>query len=172
MVMIKEKGLKTDGPIEQYMALAIQPAMVGTFKKEDIKRNIDHIKDIIRAGFWLGGIEMQVKLAAIPEGALQGFNDELMDRDHVDFARNMAIDIPGKETDMIGDIAKEFEIYIIAQAKVRHPKIEDRFFNSAFLINPDGEVILQSYKMQVFCREHSTVPHDIWAKSYKTKMKE
>ena len=33
--MIKEKGLKTDRPIEQYMALAIQPAMVGTSKKED-----------------------------------------------------------------------------------------------------------------------------------------
>ena len=56
--MIKEKGLKTDRPIEQYMALAIQPAMVGTSKKEDIKRNVDHITDIIRAGFWLGGISM------------------------------------------------------------------------------------------------------------------
>ncbi len=162
--MIKEKGLRTDRPIEQYMALAIQSAMVGTFKREDIKRNIDHITDIIRAGFWLGGIEMPVKLAAIPEGALQGFNDELMDRDHVDFARNMAIDIPGKETDLLGKIAKEFDLYLIAQAKVTHPKIPDRFFNSAFLINPEGEVILQSYKMQVFCREHSTVPHDIWDK--------
>ncbi len=105
--MIKENGLDPDKPIEQYMALAIQPAMVGTFKKEDIKRNIEHITDVIRAGYWLGGIEMPVKLAAIPEGALQGFNDELMDRDHVDFAQNMAIDIPGKETDMLGEIAKE-----------------------------------------------------------------
>lgn len=162
--MIKEKGLNSDRPIEQYMALSIQPAMVGISKKEDIKINIEHITDIIRAGFWLGGIDMPVKLAAIPEGALQGFNDELMDHDHVDYARNLAIDIPGKETDMLGEIAKEFDLYIIAQAKVRHPKIEDRFFNSAFLINPAGEVILQSYKMQVFCREHSTVPHDIWDK--------
>jgi predicted amidohydrolase len=162
--MKKETGLKTDRPIEQYMALAIQPAMVGTFKREDIKRNIEHITDIIRAGYWLGGIEMQVKLAAIPEGALQGFNDELMDRDHVDFAQNMAIEIPGPETDMLGKITKEFDLYVIAQAKVKHPKIPDRFFNSAFLINPQGEVVLQSYKMQVFCREHSTVPHDVWDK--------
>ena len=35
--MIKEKGLRTDRPIAQYMALAIQPAMVGTFKREDVK---------------------------------------------------------------------------------------------------------------------------------------
>ncbi len=142
--MIKEKNLKTNKPIEQYMALAIQPAMVGTSSREDIKRNITHITDIIRAGYWLGGIEMPVKLATIPEGALQGFNDELMDRDHIDFARNMAIDIPGKETDMLGEIAKEFDLYLIAQAKVTHPKFPDRFFNSAFLINPEGEVILQS----------------------------
>lgn len=67
--MIKEKRLRQDSPIEQYMALAIQPARVGTSKKEDIKTNIDHITDIIRAGYWLGGIEMPVKLAAIPEGA-------------------------------------------------------------------------------------------------------
>ena len=64
--MIKENGLNADKPIEQYMALAIQPAMVGTFKKEDIKTNIDHITDIIRAGFWLGGIEMPVKLGISP----------------------------------------------------------------------------------------------------------
>lgn len=87
-----------------------------------------------------------------------------MDPDYVDFADHMAIDIPGKETEMLGRVAKEFDIYIIAQAKVRHPKIPDRFFNSAFLINPEGEVILHSYKMQVFCREHSTVPHDVWDK--------
>ena len=30
----------------------------GTFKNEDIPRNIEHITDIIRAGYWLGGIEM------------------------------------------------------------------------------------------------------------------
>ena len=36
------------------------------------------------------------------------------------------------------------------------------FFNCAFVINPDGEVIHVHYKMQVFAREHSTVPHDVW----------
>lgn len=160
--MITEPGLRTDRPIEQYMALAIQPAMVGTVRREDAKTNIEHITDIIRAGYWLAGIEMPVKLAAIPEGALQGFNDELMDRDHVDFARHMAWDIPGPETEMLGKVAAEFDLYLIGQAKVRHPEFPDRFFNSAFLINPAGEVILQSYKMQVFCREHSMVPHDVW----------
>ena len=71
--MIKEKWLKTDRPIEQYMALAIQSAMVGTFKREDIKRNIDHITDIIWAGYWLGGIEMPGKVSCHSGRCIAGF---------------------------------------------------------------------------------------------------
>jgi beta-ureidopropionase len=40
-----------------------------------------------------------VRLIAIPEGALQGFNDEVLDLDHAQFAREGAIDIPGEETE-------------------------------------------------------------------------
>ena len=36
-----------------------------------------------------------MRLIAIPEGALQGFNDEVLDLDHETFARECAIDIPG-----------------------------------------------------------------------------
>lgn len=150
--------------IEQYMALAIQPTMRGAEKREDIKRNIAHISDVIDAAVWLSGIEMPVRLITIPEGALQGFTDELFDWDHQYYVDHMAIDIPGEETELLGKKAKEYNAYLIAQAKVRHPEFPGRFFNSAFLIDPKGEVILQSYKMQVFCQEHSTVPHDVWDK--------
>ena len=58
--MLKEKGLKSDRPIEQYVALAIQPAMMGTFKKEDIKTNIDHITDSINPNVAkIGGLQSQ-----------------------------------------------------------------------------------------------------------------
>ena len=36
-----------------------------------------------------------------PEGALQAFNDEVLDLDHATFARECAIDIPGPETDAL-----------------------------------------------------------------------
>jgi predicted amidohydrolase len=52
--------------------------------------------------------------------------------------------------------------FIIAQAKVTIPEIPERFFNCAFVIDPQGEVIHKHYKLQVFAREHSTVPHDVW----------
>lgn len=148
--------------IEQYMALAMQPVMRGAHKREDISRNIDHIAELCYAAIWLTNIDLPVKLIAIPEGALQGFTDEIFDWDHEYYVDNMAIDIPGEETQALGKLAKEFNTYIIAQAKARHPQIEKRFFNTAFVIDPNGDVIHTHYKVQVFAREHSTVPHDVW----------
>ena len=50
----------------------------------------------------------------------------------------------------------------MAQAKARHPEIKDRFFNVGFILNPQGEVILQHYKVSpLFPVEHSVCPHDI-----------
>jgi len=150
--------------IEQYMALALQPVMQGAHERADIQRNLDHIAELARAAVWLTAIDLPVRLIAIPEGAIQGFTDEIFDWDHVDYVKRVAIDLPGKETDFLGDLAKELDTYIIAQAKVTHPEFPERFFNAAFVISPAGEIVHKHYKMQVFAREHSTVPHDVWEK--------
>jgi predicted amidohydrolase len=148
--------------IEQYMALALQPVMVGAHERGDIFRNLEHIAELAFAAKNVTEIELPVRLYTLPEGALQGFTDEIFDWDHVDFIKRMAIDIPGKETDFLGDLARGLDAYIIAQAKVTHPEFPERFFNCAFVIDPEGAVIHKHYKMQVFAREHSTVPHDVW----------
>ena len=150
------------GPIQQYMALALQPVMVGAHTRADITRNLDHIAELAFAAKNVTEIEMPVRLYAIPEGALQGFTDEIFDWDHRDYVERMALDIPGKETAYIGELAKGLNAFVIAQAKVRHPAFPERFFNCAFVIDPKGEVIHKHYKLQVFAREHSTVPHDVW----------
>jgi predicted amidohydrolase len=156
--------MTTDGPIQQYMALALQPVMVGAQERADITRNIDHITELAFAAKNVTEIEMPVRLYAIPEGALQGFTDEIFDWDHVDYVERLAIDIPGPETEHLGQVARSLDAFIIAQAKVRIPEIPERFFNCAFVIDPQGEVVHKHYKMQVFAREHSTVPHDVWDK--------
>lgn len=150
--------------IEQYMALALQPVMRGAHQRSEITRNLDHITELARAAIWLTAIDLPVRLIAVPEGALQGFTDEIFDWDHVDYVHRMAIDIPGPETQYLGDLAKDLNTFIIAQAKARHPEFPDRFFNCAFVVDPRGEVIHTHYKLQVFAREHSTVPHDVWDK--------
>jgi predicted amidohydrolase len=150
--------------VEQYMALALNPVMVGPKKRSEITRNLDHIAELAFAAKNVTEIELPVRLYAIPEGALQGFTDEIFDWDHVDYIDRLAIDIPGKETEYLGQLARGLDGFIIAQAKVTHPEIPERFFNCAFVINRQGEVIHKHYKMQVFAREHSTVPHDVWDK--------
>lgn len=149
-------------PILQYMALALQPVMVGAHKREDITRNLDHIAELAFAAKNVTEIELPVRLYAIPEGALQGFTDEIFDWDHRDYVERMALDIPGPETRYLGDMARALDAFVIAQAKVRHARFPERFFNCAFVIDPRGEVIHRHYKLQVFAREHSTVPHDVW----------
>lgn len=73
---------------------------------------------------------LPVRLITIPEGALQGFNDEVLDHDHEWFARECAIDIPGPETDALGRMAAAYDAYVMATAKARHPEFPGRFFST------------------------------------------
>jgi predicted amidohydrolase len=156
--------------MKPYTAVGLIPTARGIRKRADIRVNLEHLKHLVKAAAWLSSLDLPVRLIAIPEGALQGFNDEVMDLDHVQFAREGAIDIPGEETAFLGRLAREYDTYIIAQAKARHPDWKDRFFNVGFILSPGGEVILQHYKVSpLFPVEHSMCPHDIydwWVQKY------
>lgn len=154
--------MKSEARIPQYMALALQTVMRGAQKRADIQRNLDHIAELARASVWLTEIDLPVRLITIPEGALQGFTDEIFDWNHVDYVKTMAMSLPGPETAFLGDLARSLDTFIIAQAKVTHEHFPERFFNAAFVIDRKGKLIHKHYKMQVFAREHSTCPHDVW----------
>src|ERR1700736_1775144 len=149
--------------LRPYTAVGLIPTVRGIRKREDVAHNLENLRHLVKAAAWLSSLDLPVRLIAIPEGALQGFNDEVLDLDHVQFARECAIDIPGPETDALGKLAKQYNSYIMAQAKAHHPEIEDRFFNVGFILNPDGEVILRHYKISpLFPVEHSVCAHDIY----------
>src|SRR6266542_6972265 len=115
--------------IKPYTAVGLIPTVRGIRKRSDIKINLEHLSHLVKAASWLSSLDLPVRLIAIPEGALQAFNDEVLDLDHVTYARECAIDIPGPETRFLGDLAREWDAYIMAQAKARHPEFPDRFFN-------------------------------------------
>ena len=156
--------------IKPYTAVGLIPTVRGIRKRADIRINLEHLKHLVKAASWLSGLDLPVRLIAIPEGALQGFNDEVLDLDHEQFAREGAIDIPGEETDFLGELAREYGVYIMAQAKARHPDWRDRFFNVGFVLDPNGNVILKHYKVSpLYPVEHSVCPHDIydwWVEKY------
>src|SRR5216683_7871777 len=115
--------------IKPYTAVGLGPIVRGIRKRKDIQTNLEHLKHLVKAASWLSSLDLPVPLTAFPEGALQGFNDEVLDADHVKFARECAIDIPGDETKALGKIAKTYNAFIMAQAKAHHPEISDRYFN-------------------------------------------
>jgi predicted amidohydrolase len=156
--------------IRPYTAVGLVPTVRGIRKRDDIALNLEHIAHMVKAAAWLSSLELPVRLIALPEGALQGFNDEVFDLDHVLYARECAIDIPGPETEALGAIAREYNAFVMGQAKAHHPDWKDRFFNVGFVIDPRGEVILRHYKVSpLFPVEHSVCPHDIfdwWVDKY------
>src|SRR6266498_2740552 len=156
--------------IKPYTTVGLIPSVRGIRKRKDIKINLEHLHHLVKAASWLSSLDLPVRLIAFPEGALQGFNDEVLDLDHVQFAREGAIDVPGEETEELGKIAKEYNAFVMAQAKARHPDLKDRFFNVGFIINPRGKVILTHYKVSpLFPVEHSVCPHDVydwWIEKY------
>jgi predicted amidohydrolase len=156
--------------IDPYNVVGLVPTIWGIRKREDIFKNIEHQGHMMKAACWLADIDLPVKLVVIPEGGLQGFNDEILDADHAEYANTCAIDIPGPETDTLGELARQYGVYIMAQAKARHPDFKDRFFNVGFIISNQGEVILKHHKLVTLLPvEHSVTPHDVydwWIEKY------
>src|SRR5438309_10847950 len=131
--------------ISPYTAVGLIPTVRGIRRREDIEINLDHLAHLFKAASWLSSLDLPVRLIAIPEGALRAFNDEVLDLDHVEFARTCAIDIRGEETAELGKLARQYDAFVMAQGKARHPEVTDRFYNVGFIINPAGEVIHQHY---------------------------
>lgn len=152
--------------IKPYLAFALQTATYGCKHRREIKQNIAHISRQIDAAMYISQLEYPTRLITLPEGALQGFYDEHARLDHQTICRDIAIEVPGEETAPLAEKAKQWNVYIIAQAKVVKPEIaKNRFFNIAFIIAPSGEIIHQHFKSRVFIAEGTTTPfdvHDAW----------
>ncbi len=150
--------------MEPYRALALQPVVEGAKKRDEYAKNLKQMGEMIDAAIWLSGLEPPVRLVAIPEGAIQGYTGELFERFHADTLVEMSLEIPGEETMLLGEKAKEFNIFIIAQAAARHSQFPGKSFNCVFIIDPRGEVVHRHYKPQIYRDGHSAVPADIWAR--------
>lgn len=68
--------------IQPYAAVGLSPTVRGVMKREQIRENIEHLHEVATAACWLSGLDLPVRLIVIPEGALQGFTDEIFDWDH------------------------------------------------------------------------------------------
>jgi len=108
--------------------------------EKNMKRHLELLDTLVP--YWSGLIGAPCKLVAFPEFGIQGYpqkEDGSWD--------GMTISIPGEETDMLSKAAKKLGVYIAAHAWEEYPDFPGRPFSVAFLINPDGEVILKQHKV-------------------------
>lgn len=102
------------------------------------------------------------KLVVLPEFCLQGF-DHLAT---VEQTLGTCISVPGPETDRLAEAAAKKGLYLAASAFEADPDWPGRWFNSAFLIGPDGNILLRYRKIHcgsVVGGANNTSPGDIFS---------
>lgn len=130
--------------IEPYGVVAIQSIVRNVYNKnsrektlrETINRNLSII-DYTAARH--GG----PKLFVLPEFSLTGSNRNRT----VEEWSEIAIQIPGPETKLIGECARDLNVYIAGANYEYDPEWPNRYWNTAFIIDPNGEVILRYRKL-------------------------
>jgi predicted amidohydrolase len=125
--------------------------------RKGIRENLDRLLNLVDAAFeWPPG---QKDLLCTPEFCLHGHDYRWTRKDSL----NIAIELPGEETELIGKKAKEHNCYIEVACYTRETDWPNHYFNTSFIVGPEGNVIHKHWKAtydpgrQEFC----TTVHDV-----------
>ena len=97
--------------VEPYTALIVQPEVTVVEDRAGIQENLDRVMNIIHFGvgyFW----EVPVRLVVLPEYFLQGVGTPGKGESKIEDQMKKAVTIPGPEIDQLGQIAKQYGLYI------------------------------------------------------------
>ena len=150
--------------VEKYTALVAQPEVTVAKTRDDIYKNLDRYCHLI--DFGVGYFyELPVRLVVFPEYFMQGVTTPGKGEDSLEEFMKKAITIPGPETDVLAEKAKEYGLFIAGGGVVEQvPEFPDRWFNTAFIMGPTGEVILKYHKWHIPATIGlGTSPHDMMA---------
>lgn len=157
--------------VELYTAICMQMNRTGIDNRKEIREaNLNRSLELLEyAAAKVSFREYApIKLVVFPEVFMQGWNDSKAPYDNIytKVAKDMAIQIPGPETDLLAERARHYGIYIAGTAHEVIPEISTEFaMNCGFIIGPSGDVI---YKHHKYCNylpyngRDDVSPHDIW----------
>ncbi len=104
----------------------------------------------IKKALYLAQTSKQADIICFPELFTTGYNLDLIG----DRFYELAETIPGETTERMGRFAKEFQSAIIGSIVERHPLHEEILYNTAFIINKDGELIGKYRKYHLYPSEY------------------
>jgi len=149
--------------IDKYTALVIQPHVEVAEDRDGIKKNLERVCNMIDFGagyFW----ELPARLVVLPEYFMQGVTTPGKGEHGIEGFMKKAITLDGPEMQRLGEKAKEYNLYIAGGGVIEQvPEFPDRWFNTAFIIGPDGNVALRYHKWHIPASIGlGTSPHDIF----------
>ena len=125
-------------------------------RDETIKRNVDRAVELL--DFVGGEVRFGTKLVVFPEFFLTGVpEDRLLES----YLRN-ASPIPGPETDRLAEKAAEFGFFVAGNTFELDPDWPGRVFNTSFIIDDGGKVILKYRKHNDAYAPVNTHPGDVY----------
>ncbi len=99
-----------------------------------------------------------VKLVVLPEYVLTSYPGRIS---IPEFAAKAALDIDGPEYEALGAIAQQQQIYLSGNAYETDKHFPNLYFQTSFLIGPDGNVVLRYRRLNSM---FAPTPHDVWDK--------
>ncbi|WP_247730343.1 nitrilase-related carbon-nitrogen hydrolase [Halovivax limisalsi] len=83
------------------------------------------------------------KLIVFPESCLTNFPRNRT----LEAYRNVAVELPGFVTDIVGEKAREYDTHIVMATYEVDPDWPEQVFNTAFIVGPSGDLILKYRKL-------------------------
>ena len=131
----------------------------GPFDRSALDFNVAHACEMVHTAVR----EQGSKLVLLPEFCLHGITPGRSVADWV----QASIRMPGPETDRLSAVAAETDAYIGGCSFEFIPDFPDRYWNTAFLIAPSGEMVMKYRKL--YAMTSKTRPSDVysdWIRAY------
>jgi len=151
--------------IDRYTAAIIQYTRINPEEVPDVhERRRANLKRVLGTFKSLETWDqiMPVRLTLLPENILRHEFDTQDPNQTQEDRVASAVLVPGAETDMLAEKARQYKTYVSASIHERDPEYPGYFFNTAFIMNPRGRIILKYRKVNPWIPlELSTSPHDL-----------
>ena len=99
-----------------------------------------------------------VKLAVLPEYLFTSYPGRIS---IPDFAKLAAFAPDGAEYEALGKLAQNLKMFIAGNAYETDKNFPDLYFQSSFVIGPNGNVVLRYRRLNSL---YAVTPHDVWSK--------
>ncbi|MFQ4140971.1 nitrilase-related carbon-nitrogen hydrolase [Chlorogloeopsis sp. ULAP02] len=152
-----------ENTIDSFRALALQVKCHAVNQARDrqeagsfMQNTINRLAQQIAAS--LAFIGFDCRLIVLPEYFLTGFP---MGESIAAWAEKACLEMAGVEYDALSKIAQKHSIFIAGNAYELDPNFPGLYFQTCFVINPSGTVVLRYRRLNSM---FAPTPHDVWNK--------